>query len=145
MNLESILQILQVGVTGFSFLLALLTFGLLTKEQKNQAPRDNILRSIFWYMIFSILLSVVGLISYFLPSSARLQQQLAEQIQQNERLGNNITSMAFRNKELAGFDARLLFGLYCKSGSLHCTEDGAGRRQLSPVEAAVCAQVCMRE
>lgn len=58
-----IVEILQIGVIGLGFLLALLAYHLLTKEQKQKVPRTNILRSIYVFMFFSIALCLIGVFS----------------------------------------------------------------------------------
>lgn len=45
-----VLKILQIGVIGLGFLLALLSYLLLMKEQKQDKPRPDILKSIYVFM-----------------------------------------------------------------------------------------------
>lgn len=52
--------ILQFGVIGLGFLLALFSYDLLRKEQKREIPRKELLRSISAYMTFSIVLCLIG-------------------------------------------------------------------------------------
>jgi len=52
MNVENILG---YGFIGLAFLLALLAFNLLTKEQKKDSPRGTMLISIFVFMFFYLL------------------------------------------------------------------------------------------
>jgi len=59
----NIVEILQIGVIGLGFLLALLAYHLLTKEQKQKVPRTNIIRSIYVFMFFSIVLCLIGVFS----------------------------------------------------------------------------------
>ena len=61
-NLD-VLKILQVGVIGLGFLLALLAYHLLTKEQTQETPRPDILKSIYVFMSFSVTLCVIGVAS----------------------------------------------------------------------------------
>ncbi|WP_136799472.1 MULTISPECIES: hypothetical protein [Desulfosediminicola] len=58
-----VLKILQIGVIGLGFLLAALAYHLLTKEQKHETPRPDILKSIYFFMSFSVVLCVIGIIS----------------------------------------------------------------------------------
>lgn len=59
----NVVQILQIGVIGLGFLLAVLSYHLLTKEQKQDAPRSVIIKSIYVFMFFSVVLCVIGMFS----------------------------------------------------------------------------------
>lgn len=59
----NVVDILQIGVIGLGFLLAVLAYHLLTKEQKQDAPRSDILKSIYVFMSFSVVLCVIGIVS----------------------------------------------------------------------------------
>lgn len=61
-----VVSILQIGVIGLGFLLAVLSYHLLTKEQKQDNPRPEILKSVYIFMFFSVVLCVVGIISQVL-------------------------------------------------------------------------------
>ncbi len=69
---DDLLAILQIGVIGLGFLLAVLAYHLLTKEQKQSTPRPDFLKSIYNFMCFSVVLCVIGiaaqLIDKYLPS-----------------------------------------------------------------------------
>jgi hypothetical protein len=56
-------QILSYGVIGFGFLLAVLAYQLLTREQKKTAPAHSILIAIYVFMAFSIALCLIGLVA----------------------------------------------------------------------------------
>lgn len=58
-----VVSILQIGVIGLGFLLAVLAYHLLTKEQKQDKPRSEILKSVYIFMFFSVVLCVVGIVS----------------------------------------------------------------------------------
>ena len=58
---ETVVNILSYGVIGLGFLLALLSYRLLSNEQKRDVPRKSILNSILIFMVFSVLLCLVGL------------------------------------------------------------------------------------
>jgi len=58
---ETVVEILSYGVIGLGFLLALLSYRLLAREQHRDSPRKNILHSILIFMVFSIILCLVGL------------------------------------------------------------------------------------
>lgn len=59
----NVVDILQIGVIGLGFLLAVLSYHLLTKEQKQHTPRPNIINSIYVFMGFSLVLCVIGIFS----------------------------------------------------------------------------------
>ncbi|MES9991243.1 MAG: hypothetical protein ABW098_04780 [Candidatus Thiodiazotropha sp.] len=58
-----VLKILQIGVIGLGFLLAVLSYLLLMKEQKQEKPRPEILKSIYVFMSFSLGLCLLGIAS----------------------------------------------------------------------------------
>ncbi len=55
----NIIEILELGLPGLVFLLSVLSYRLLTKEQTKQNPSEEILRSIKQYMHVNIFLAVV--------------------------------------------------------------------------------------
>lgn len=65
MNFESInaIEFIKYGVIGLGFLLAVLSYMLLVKEQKNEHPRKSMLYSIGVFMAFSLMICSIGLIS----------------------------------------------------------------------------------
>lgn len=63
-------KILSFGVIGLGFLLALLAFWLLYKEQQKANPHKSMLTAIYAFMAFSLLLCLAGLASEFLRSSS---------------------------------------------------------------------------
>ncbi|MCS4309142.1 hypothetical protein M2404_003505 [Rheinheimera pacifica] len=56
-------RILSLGTIGLGFLLALLAFRLLNREQNIELPRNEILTAINRFMFFSFLLCITGLTS----------------------------------------------------------------------------------
>lgn len=65
MNLP-VVEILKLGLSGFCFLLAYLSYDLLKKEQAKEYPRDAILRLIQIFMGFALLLGIlVGVLPLF--------------------------------------------------------------------------------
>lgn len=73
-----IVQILSIGISGFGFLLILLAFLLIYKEQKREAePRQGILGIIKFFMGLNIVnIVIVGIIS--LPTINNLGKALVE-------------------------------------------------------------------
>ncbi len=53
-------EILGYGVIGLGFLLAFLAYLLLSREQKREKTRKNMVKAIYTFMGFSILLCVIG-------------------------------------------------------------------------------------
>jgi hypothetical protein len=66
----NVVQILQIGVIGLGFLLAVLAYNLLTKEQKQSKPRADILKSVYVFMSFSVVLCIIGIISQLFDSNS---------------------------------------------------------------------------
>ena len=72
-----VLKILQIGVVGLGFLLAVLAYHLLTKEQKQDTPRQDILKSIYVFMSFSIVLCIIGVASQVIDQKKAGQPPLS--------------------------------------------------------------------
>jgi hypothetical protein len=60
---DDVVKILGVGIAGLSFLLAVLAFWLLQKEQEKKLPDRSILRAIYVFEGFALCLSVISLAS----------------------------------------------------------------------------------
>ncbi|HWZ84125.1 MAG TPA: hypothetical protein VNW47_15965 [Terriglobales bacterium] len=60
-----VVKILGYGVLGLGFLLALLAYRLLSKEQGRQTPSPDALHGIYVFMGFSLALCILGLVSQF--------------------------------------------------------------------------------
>lgn len=60
----NVLQILELGLSGFAFLMVLLCFRLLKSEQERKAIRPRMVRLIYAFMLctglFSVLVAIVG-------------------------------------------------------------------------------------
>ena len=54
------INLLVYGTIGLSLALAILTFRLLRAEQAVTVPRRSILTAIYIYMIFTLLLGMIG-------------------------------------------------------------------------------------
>lgn len=63
-NLD-VVQILGLGVIGLGFLLALLAYWLLRQEQARENPNPAVLRAIYLFMGFSIVLCLIGIVSQY--------------------------------------------------------------------------------
>ncbi len=85
-------NILSYGVIGLGFLLAFLAYRLLGREQQNTEPRRSILVAIHVFMIFSVVLCIIGFGSEYLrsrPSTATV-----------EEIGNLKAQLGQKQKEL---------------------------------------------
>jgi hypothetical protein len=60
---SDVVKILGLGVIGLGFLLALLAYRLLSKIQSQPNPKRSVLRSIYFFMGFSIVLCGIGFAS----------------------------------------------------------------------------------
>src|SRR6516162_7649472 len=52
--------ILNYGISGLGFLLAFLSFRLLSKEQSKRTPNSTIIRAIYVFQVFSVILILAG-------------------------------------------------------------------------------------
>jgi TRAP-type C4-dicarboxylate transport system permease small subunit len=59
MKLDAVVPILQVGLSGFSFLLAYLTYRIIAREQLEKEPRAAILKSARYFFYLCILLALI--------------------------------------------------------------------------------------
>jgi hypothetical protein len=58
---DNVVKILQGGVIGLGFLLAVLASVRLSQEQKREQVRPEAISGIKWFMVFSITLCLIGL------------------------------------------------------------------------------------
>jgi hypothetical protein len=110
-------SILSYGVVGLGFLLALLAYRLLGREQQKELPNRSILVAIHVFMIFSAVLCVIGLGSEYLkdrtsgpddsaanrPTAriAELEDQLAKTPPDPKGIPSAETSKARREEDVA--------------------------------------------
>lgn len=59
MQLDQVVPILQTGLAGLAFLLAFMSYRIITTEQSKDSPRVVILRSARNYFVLCILLAVI--------------------------------------------------------------------------------------
>ena len=69
-----VVKILGYGVLGLGFLLALLAYRLLSKEQGKETPSPDTFRAIYVFMGFSLALCVLGLVSQFFDGQPAAQK-----------------------------------------------------------------------
>jgi hypothetical protein len=102
MGTLDVYSILNYGVIGLGFLLALLAYRLLGREQQNPEPRRSILVAIHVFMIFSVVLCIIGLGSEYLrsrPSTATLEEIGSLKAQLDEQQGK-LESQRDENRKL---------------------------------------------
>jgi hypothetical protein len=58
-NLDPTVKILSLGISGFCFLLVIMSFKLISDEQKKDNPRSVILRAIYVFMLVNFLNVIV--------------------------------------------------------------------------------------
>ena len=63
MSFEDVIDILRLGVIGLGFLLAFFSYRLLSKEQGKKEPRLSIIKPIYRYMVFSLVLCGIVIVS----------------------------------------------------------------------------------
>ena len=73
-----VVRILGLGVMGFGFLLAFLAYRLLGKIQLRPNPNSSVVRSIYFFMGFSIVLCGIGLASQLFDQRRSLEQSEKE-------------------------------------------------------------------
>jgi hypothetical protein len=79
MSLDHVVGILQVGFSGFAFLMAYLSFGLLRAESKRDGtPRRAILRTIHRYLIYTVVLASLVLLGRFAEDAYRSRLQIEQ-------------------------------------------------------------------
>lgn len=69
-------EFLKYGAIGLSFLLAFLAFHLLYKEQNKKTPNKQIINSIYLFMLFSLVLCLIGFSLDFFKENNILKIQM---------------------------------------------------------------------
>ena len=88
---SDVVKILGLGVIGLGFLLALLTFYLISKIQNQPNPNNAVLRAIYCFMGFSIALCGIGFASQILDQHEEVKkrdEQIKERDEQIKRFVN---------------------------------------------------------
>lgn len=73
---------LTYGALGIVLALAVLTFRLLNKEQEKNPPRKSILKAIYTFMAFAVLVMVLGIIAEFLKNPENVKTILGNKERQ---------------------------------------------------------------
>jgi chromosome segregation ATPase len=105
-NSLNIPQVLSYGVIGLGFLLALLAYYLLHKEHGRQRPNKSILKSVYVFMAFSIVLVIAGLSAELLKHAeviqlSELKQQADSCLKDASVLRDQLSSCDGVRKKLA--------------------------------------------
>ncbi len=98
-------NILSYGVIGLGFLLAFLAYRLLGREQQNAEPRRSILVAIHVFMIFSVVLCIIGFGSEYLRSrptaeTAKELNNLRGQLDQQKKESDVLTAKSIQQELL---------------------------------------------
>ncbi|UUF16718.1 MULTISPECIES: hypothetical protein [Flavobacterium] len=78
-----IVEILKIGSIGLGFLLALMSYQLIKREQVKEEPNALFLKSAQIFMFFSIIIMALGIFSEFIKTKTSL----------NIKLGSNVVSI----------------------------------------------------
>jgi hypothetical protein len=115
-------EILSYGVIGLGFLLAFFAYRLLSSEQKKETPRKQMLKAIQVFMVFSIILCIIGFGAEILkPNYSKVADSEAEPDAGSEK---PIASSEDKSGKVSvegelGFDYRMVF-----TSALKKNEDG---------------------
>jgi hypothetical protein len=74
----NIIAVLKLGAIGLAFLLALMSYNIIRKEQRNNIPNRNILTSAFIFMFFSVILLALIITSDLIHTRSNLSVKLSE-------------------------------------------------------------------
>lgn len=83
-----IVKILQIGVVGLGFLLALLAFRLLRHAQGSSSPSKPMVNPVYVFMLFSFALCILGLVPEALKHLRSEDQKAIEIDELTERLAS---------------------------------------------------------
>lgn len=108
-------EYLKYGAIGLSFLLAFLSFGLLTKEQSKKNPNNKIITSIYIFMIFSLVLCLASFgLDYFKENNNNKVE--ISKIDQNSKIIETQAKLKDIQKDLLNTQKGISNMLNAKSG-----------------------------
>lgn len=85
-NLDPTVKILSLGISGFCFLLVIMAFRLISKEQEREQPRGSMLTAIYVFMSANLLnVVVVGILG--IPAISRNVDLSSEKDKVQKELG----------------------------------------------------------
>ena len=101
-----IYKILSYGAIGLGCILALLAYRLLGKEQAMNQPRQQILTSIYVFMVFSLALSITGFIAEYAKDKkiSEITKQLELDRTRNREVAESL-SVVLQQKEVAALES----------------------------------------
>ncbi len=104
-NLD-VYKILSYGAIGLGCILAFLSYQLLSKEQGMKQPRQQILTSIYAFMVFSLVLSSIGFVTEFARDRkiSAVKNQLESERTKNREVANSLSEV-LRVKEVAALES----------------------------------------
>ncbi len=152
----NVVSILQLGVTGLGFLLALLAYWLLSKEQRQNEPRPSSLQSVRLFMWFSVSLCVIGLVPQVLAAVSAPDEQATPALRaQIEELHgklrdyeHNVDTLTADLKIAKSNSAKAVFRNVCGNQYSQCDRRRYAKSQadnyrgMTPVEQEVCDLAC---
>lgn len=90
----NIVEILKIGSIGLGFLLALMSYMLIKREQERERPNKSFLNTARTFMLFSILIMLLGIISEFLKTKSSLNIRLGDnEISINEQSYSSLSAL----------------------------------------------------
>lgn len=103
-NLD-VYKILSYGAIGLGCILAFLAYQLLRKEQDIIQPRQQILTSIYVFMVFSLVLSTIGFVTEYAKDRkiSEIKSQLNSERNKNLEVANSLSEV-LRVKEVAALE-----------------------------------------
>jgi hypothetical protein len=106
MNDISIVEILKAGLSGLVFLIALLGYHLLRKEQERDEPRDTVFKTVLAFIVlcFVMALMVGGLelIKFFSNSNSHSRESATK-----EQLEQKDTMISAQKEEIRGLESTI--------------------------------------
>lgn len=76
----NVVEILKVGAIGLGFLLALMAYNIIKKEQEKDKPNTKVLSSARGFMVFSIVMMLLGIFAEFIKAKPYLKVKLGNNV-----------------------------------------------------------------
>ncbi|MEE9523875.1 MAG: hypothetical protein V3V59_03880 [Thermodesulfovibrionales bacterium] len=106
MNDLPVVEILKVGLSGLVFLIALLGYQLLRKEQEKDEPRDKILKTVLVFVLLCFIMAlIVGgieLVKFFTDSTSNSQDTAIK-----EKLEKKDLMITARKEQINGLESKI--------------------------------------
>jgi len=104
-SLSGAVEVLKLGVIGLGFVLAFMAFTLLLREQRKAEPHDRVLKAVYVFMAFSLMLSGLGL--YAQMGTDRGDNAMADLERANDSLVTRLSDMRGELSERSANESRL--------------------------------------